>query len=245
MKAFKTIFKIESRIALFRHPDSLFFAILLPCLITLIIGLMNENPAEGNCTFIQQSFGALVTISICTTGLMGYPMTVANYREKKILKRFQITPVSPIVLLTAQALGCFLLVIISMLCIYTICVLCFGYTMLGSVVHFIIAYVSVILAIYSIGLLLASISSNIKIAGMLTTIVFFPTLLLSGATIPYEVMPSGIQKLTNFIPLTQGIKMLQGISTGGSLGDYIYQIALMVGIFVVCMALAIRLFKWE
>ena len=38
---------------------------------------MNDAPYM----FIDQSFGALCTISICVSGLMGLPLVVSEYRE--------------------------------------------------------------------------------------------------------------------------------------------------------------------
>ena len=43
---------------------------------------------------------SLCAISVCAGGLMGLPLVVAEYRERKILKRFQVTPVSPSMLLS-------------------------------------------------------------------------------------------------------------------------------------------------
>lgn len=245
MKTFATIFRIESKIALFRHIDSLFFGIIIPVIITLIIGfVMGDKVIDGH-PFMQSAFGALVTISICATGLMGFPMNIATLRDKKVLKRFRVTPVSPVVLLLAQVLGCFILVIFSLIIIYAVCKITFGYTIIGSVVDFFSAYLSVIVAIYGIGILLAGVARNMKITNVLTTIVFFPMLLFSGATIPYEVMPAGARRVMDFLPLTQGIKMLKGISLGAGLEEYIPQLIIMVGIGVVCIGVSVRFFRWE
>ncbi len=73
------------------------FSIILPLVVLVIIGfLYGTNPAAngGNYTFWEQSIRALCAISICAGGLIGLPLVVAEYREQKILKRFQVTPVS-------------------------------------------------------------------------------------------------------------------------------------------------------
>lgn len=248
MKTFFTLFRIESKIAFFRHIDSLFFAVIIPVVIALIIGYVmgDKQAVEGSgYTFLQTSFGALATIGICCSGLMGFPMAVAAYRDKKILKRFRVTPVSPAVLLWAQVAGCFLLVMVSLLAVYAACSLLLGYRMEGSAGMFLVAYLAVVLAIYGIGILIAGMARNMKAANVLTTLVFFPMLLFSGATIPYEVMPGGAQRVMDFLPLTQGIKMLKGVSLGAPLADYSFQFILMVVLFVVCTGVAVRVFRWE
>jgi ABC-2 type transport system permease protein len=66
-----------------------------------ILGIIYGNkPAFGGAaySFMAQSFGALTTIAICAGGVMGLPLLVSDYRHKKILKRFKVTPISPAVI---------------------------------------------------------------------------------------------------------------------------------------------------
>lgn len=37
------------------------------------------------------------------SGVMGLPLVIADYRHKKILKRFHTTPISPVIILMVQA----------------------------------------------------------------------------------------------------------------------------------------------
>ena len=63
---------------------------------------------------MEQSFGAVIAIGIGATGLMGLPLALADYRHKKVLKRFVVTPVSPAVLLFVQF---FVNLLVSLLCL--------------------------------------------------------------------------------------------------------------------------------
>lgn len=65
-----------------------------------------------------------------------------------------------------------------------------------------------------IGLLMAILCRTIKSVNAVTSLVYFPMLFLSGATIPYELFPSGLQKVANVLPLTQGIKLMKAVSMG-------------------------------
>ena len=74
--------------------------------------------------------------------------------------------------------------------------------------------VLVMLSMFSIGLMVGGIAPNMKIASVIASILYFPMLIFSGATLPYEVMPSVLQKAADILPLTQGIKMLKAVSLG-------------------------------
>ena len=88
MKTFKTMLKTELKLSL-RGMDMFIFAICIPVAVIVLLGIIYGNkPAfEGaDYTFLQQSFGAVSTIAIGAGGLMGLPLVVSDYRNRKILK---------------------------------------------------------------------------------------------------------------------------------------------------------------
>jgi ABC-2 type transport system permease protein len=56
----------------------------------------------------------------------------------------------------------------------------------------------VLTAIFSLGMMLASVAKNSKSAGMLCSLLYFPMLFLSGAAIPFEVFRSGCSGSPSF-----------------------------------------------
>ena len=104
MRTFGTLRQKELKLNI-RNMNMVIFAIIMPLIVLVILGfLYGTKPAADGVTytFLEQSFGALCTISTCAGGLMGLPLVVSEYRERKILKRFQVTPISPIMLLAVE-----------------------------------------------------------------------------------------------------------------------------------------------
>ncbi len=136
----------------------------------------------------------------------------------------------------------------SVLClavVYGIYVMFFGYSMRGSFWGFMLSYLLVLVSLYSIGMMLASVSPNMKTANLLCCLVYFPMLFFSGATLPYEVMPAAMQKTIDFFPLTQGIKMLKATSLGMPLDNVLFPLIEMIVLAIICIWLSIRFFRWE
>lgn len=247
MKTFSTLLRTESRLML-RDMNVPIFGVGFPVIFAVILGLIARSKpayAGADYTFLQQSFGALVSIGICATGLMGMPLTISDYRHRKVLKRFKVTPVSPAMLLLVQFVINLMMSLVSLLLVYAVCSLLFGYKMTGTFGTFILSYLLVLLAMYGIGMMLASVSPNMKTANILCSLVYFPMLLLSGATVPYEVMPKLMQEAMDFLPQTQGIKLLKGSSLGIPAGDITFQALLMLGIAALCILISLRCFRWE
>lgn len=247
MRAYKTLLKTELKLSL-RGMDMLIFAIIMPLVVLVVLGLIyGGKPAfEGvGYTFIQQSFGALSTIAICAGGVMGLPLVISDYREKHILKRFKVTPISPVTILLVEVTMYFLYALISLLSLSIVAVLFFKFKIIGSIIDFALGWVLVMISMFSIGIMVGGIAKNSKSAGIIASILYFPMLIFSGATLPYEVMPEAMQKVVDVLPLTQGIKILKSAVLGLPVENIMLPIMVMASIAIICLFIALRCFKWE
>lgn len=247
MKAFSTLLKTELKLSL-RGMDMLIFAICMPIVMVVILGIVfGSKPAFDGAeyTFLEQSFGAVATIAICAGGVMGLPLVVSDYRYKKILKRFKVTPTSPALILTVQVAIYALYSVASLILVYAAASIFFGYQMSGSWFQFLGGYFLVMLSMFSIGLLVGGVAPNRKTASVLASILYFPMLIFSGATLPYEVMPAALQKAADLFPLTQGIKLLKAASLGLPTDSVLIPVVVMISLAVICIGISFRFFKWE
>lgn len=247
MRAFKALLKTEAKLSL-RGMDMFIFAICMPVVAVIIIGAVfgNKPAFDGAAhTFLEQSFGAVATIAICAGGLMGLPLVVADYRNRRILKRFKVTPTSPALILAVQVVIYAIYSFASLLLVYLVATMFFDYQFFGSWLQFSGAYLLVMLSMFSIGLLVGGLAPNMKIASAAASLLYFPMLIFSGATLPYEVMPAALQKVADLLPLTQGIKMLKTTSLGLPMDSVLVPVVVIIGLTLICMSLSLRFFKWE
>lgn len=247
MKTFKTMMKIELKLSL-RGMDMLLFAICMPVFVLVILGMLYGDKQAftgADYTFLEQSFGALATISICAGGVMGLPLVVSDYRDKRILKRFQVTPVSPLLILSIQVAIYTLYALVSLLLIYLCAVIFFDCHFQGSLPKFLAYYLLVTLSMFSIGIMVGGIAPNTKTAGVWASVLYFPMLVFSGATLPYEIMPTALQKAASLMPLTQGIKLLKNASLDLPAENVLIPFLCMSVVALVCIAVSLKFFKWE
>ena len=176
---------------------------------------------------------------------MGLPIALSDYRWRKILKRYKVTPVSPGTLLSAHVLYSFTLSIASTILVYLICTLFFGFRLQGSPVTFILVYLLVLVSIHAIGMAIAGMARSAQMGGILASAFYFPMLFLSGATIPYEIMPKALQTAADFLPLTQGIKLLKAASLGQDLHAMTLSFVVLSAIAVLGTFLSLKFFRWE
>ncbi len=247
MKAFRTMLKTELKLSL-RGMDMLIFAICMPVIMVIILAIIYGNkPAFDGAeySFLEQSFGAITTISICAGGVMGLPLVISDYRSKKILKRFKVTPTSPTIILVVQVMIYAIYALTSLILVYATAALLIGFQFKGSLLHFLGAYFMVMISMFSIGMMVGGIAPNTKIAGIIASVLYFPMLIFSGATLPYEVMPQALQKVVNILPLTQGIKLLKATSLNLPMDSILLPVIVMIVIAVICISISVKFFRWE
>ncbi|MDD3082810.1 MAG: ABC transporter permease [Desulfobacterales bacterium] len=247
MKAFRAMLDTELKLSL-RGMDMLIFALCMPVVIMVILGILyGSKPAfpGAEYTFVAQSFGAVAAIAICAGGVMGLPLVVADYRQKRILKRLQVTPTSPALILVVQTVVYAIYAAVSLLLVYGTAHIFFQYRLEGSWIRFAGAYLLVMLSMFSIGMLVGGTARDMKTAGIFASVLYFPMLIFSGATLPYEVMPAALQRIADLMPLTQGIKLLKAASLGYPSGDVWISVTVLCGVAVLCSLFALRFFKWE
>ncbi len=247
MRAYKTLLKNELRMSL-RGMDMLIFAVCMPIVVLVILGIIYGNkPAfdGADYSFIEQSFGALCSIAICAGGVMGLPLVISDYREKKILKRYQVTPIIPSFILLVEVSMYVVYALVSLLTLFAVAFFAFGFRIRGNIGLFFVGYLLVMISMFGIGVMVGGIAKNTKTAGIIASVLYFPMLIFSGATLPYEVMPDVMQKAANIMPLTQGIKLLKNVVLGLPIEDVTGSIIAMFAVAVICVVIAIKKFRWE
>lgn len=246
MKKFAKLYWIEQKLA-FRSADTMIFGIAMPIGVLFLIAVVAGQKTAGGSsyTFLESAFASLIAVGICACAFMGLPLTIADYRDKKILKHFFVTPCSPVRMLGANVLCSAVMATLSAVAVVLVSVLVFGYRMQGNVLVFVGMWFLTLISMLSIGLLMASLCRTVKAVNAITSLVYFPMLFLSGATIPFELFPEGLQKVASVLPLTQGIKLMKEASMGIQTEGFMWRVALLTGITVVCTLISVRIFRWE
>ncbi len=241
MKTFKATFKTEFLLGL-RQLDVPIFAFIFPVVLAVILVAIYGS---GNTEMMGKTFASASTIGLAAMGLMGLPLTLAGYRDAKILKQLKVTPVKPSLILFTQFSVKLALALVSSVLVWLTMTVFFGYRMQGNPLLYLVSYLLVAFGIFGIGMVIASLSKDANTASLLCSIVYFPMLLFSGATLPLDILPRGVVTVLQVLPLTQGINLLETVALGGSILNDLVATLVMVGIGAAAVLIAIKTFRWE
>src|SRR5690606_12474528 len=104
MNSFWKLTWVEFKLNL-REPMAMFFTLSFPVMLLVLFGSMYGNePQEflGDFGQVDLSVPGYIGMIVGTIGMLGLPVTLASYRQQGILRRFQATPLRPIVVSCAQ-----------------------------------------------------------------------------------------------------------------------------------------------
>lgn len=239
------IIKYEA-IMYFREFFSFFFTFIFPPAMLLLYGSTYGNePSKffGGLGSMDASVPAFMAMIVGVTGLMAFPLTISSYKENKVYKRFDATPVGKGKIIAAQAVVNFIMTLLGFLLLFLVGKLFYNVKMDGNWFITILMLILSICAIFSLGFLFTAITSSTKMSNLLCYVTYFVMIFISGATMPKEMLPEAVNKFAKFLPLTHVVKVMQSAFWGKEFRVF-QSSALVLGvIFVVCLSLGAILYK--
>ena len=246
MSAPKALLRNEARL-LIRNPGVLIWTVILPLAAAIVLGSIPavREPSDdlGGLSFFQVYQPILVLFVVTLLGVQALPDVLTRYREMGVLKRLRTTPVSPALLLFAQLA---LTALVSAGCMVLIVVVP-GLTGAGwprNIVAFLVAYVLAVWALLGIGIVIASLFSNSKVAAGFGAALFFVLQFFAGLWIQRPLMPGWMRHISDFTPSGAAAQALTDSAAAGHWPQVLHLIVLAVWGAVMSFV-AVRRFTWE
>lgn len=205
-----------------------------------------EAPVQArSLRTIDYMVPGILAMALMTLGFFG-GLTLVEWREKLVLKRFAATPTSRTTIVASQTVYRLVLSILQAIIIIAAARLLFKVEMIGNWLALCGVVLLGTLSLISIGYLVVSRSKTAEGANVVIQVIYFPLMFLSGIFWPVEFMPNFMRAIAAALPVTYlGDALRQVMVAGTPLYPMLTDLAVMAAWLVVCMVLAIKLFKWE
>jgi ABC-2 type transport system permease protein len=243
---------VEIKIFL-REPLGAIGTIVMPVLAFIVLGKLTAGrpmpttppPLALRGILDVDGIPTLVFMLITICAVLSLVTIISIYREGGILKRLRATPLRPWTILTAHVLVKLLLTALTM----TVMVLAGRrYFVIGPHVplaSFALALMISTVSILSIGFIIASIVPTARFAQPIGALIFYPMIGLSGLFVPVDSMPPVLRTIALILPLSHSASLMRGIWSGESWAAHAGDVGALALIFVVCIAISSRVFRWE
>jgi ABC-2 type transport system permease protein len=201
---------------------------------------------EAGARYIDFLFPGLLGMNLMGTSLWMIGFTVADLRQKKLLKRMLVTPMHRTSFLLSFLLSRLVFFVLETAALVAFGAFVLGVPFRGDVISFALLCLLGTVAFAGLGLLTAARTRTTQGTSGLMNLIMMPMWLLSGVFFSYERFPEAVHPLLRALPLTALNDALRALLIDGSglLGIGV-ELAVLAGWGVVTYFVSLTFFRWE
>ena len=231
-----------------REPMGSIGSVLIPVIIFIGLGrtLGPRLPRVPQTSdFVYYGAPVFSALFILINAILSLVTIISIYREGGILKRLRATPLRPATILTAHVLVKLLFTAITLLLMVAAGRRYYSVQLHIPVARFTIALLIATVSTLSMGFVIASMVRTARFAQPLGGLILYSQIGLSGLFFPIAALPPAWQFVAKLLPMTYVVSLLRQILKGDPWSAHVTDIAALAVVFVVCLALSARFFRWE
>jgi ABC-2 type transport system permease protein len=194
-----------------REPMVLTFVFAFPVLTVLILGGVfdDDDPNFEGALPSDYYVAAYIGVVIAAIGLVMLPVHLASYRERGVLRRFDVSRYPRWALPAAWILVALVITAVAVAVLLATGQLAYGLPEPDDPLGVAVGTLLGAFAFISIGITLGMALPSARSAQGLGMLLFFPFFLLGGAGPPPDAMGDPMSSIANLVPLTHVVRSIQ------------------------------------
>jgi len=197
---------------LLRNRRGIFFNLVLPIGlyvgISKITGILSAANSAGN-SYANYLLPGIIAMTAMQTGIFSVSYWLIDLRQSGALKRFLVTPLSPIEMIGSVVASRLVLILTQVALLIAIGMLFFGATVNGHLIAIILLLALGGAVFLSIGFLISSFARTYEEAAPITTIINLLFTFLGNIFFPTQNFPHLLKIISGALPVTflsQGLR---------------------------------------
>jgi len=194
-----------------REPMVLTFVFAFPVLTVLVLGGVfdDDDPNFEGALPSDYYVAAYIGVVIAAIGLIMLPVHLASYRERGVLRRFDVSRYPRWALPAAWILVAMVITVVAVAILLVTGDLVYGLPNPDNLPGVAVGALLGAFAFISIGITLGMALPTARSAQGLGMLLFFPFFLLGGAGPPPDAMGDPMSSIANVVPLTHVVRSIQ------------------------------------
>ena len=213
-------------------------AVLMPYNVELK-GIVPGDP--NYFEFVAPGIMAMVVMMSLMTGL---PHAISYEKDMGTLDGMLAAPTSRWAIILGKVMAQSTMGLIQGFIILLLSVLLFGVSIQGSILLVVLLIILTVFSFVGLGILITSFADKEETATMVMMTLMFPMMFLSGVFFPIQQMPSFMQSVASFLPLTYAADAMRKVMVLGAGTQAILTDVVVLAVFgSVLLAIAVPMFK--
>lgn len=230
---------------LYRNTTGLFFTLIMPVLIYVILSILPLGRLfSAEINYAQYVLPGIIALTIMQGGIYGLAYWWIDLKTRNVLKRFLVTPIKPWQLMSSVLVSRVLVALAQVVLLTLVgwfwfdvninstLIFAFGFAVLGSPIFLLI------------GLLIATFADTYEAAAPITAAIGLPLTFLGNVFYPISSLPAGLRNIAEVLPITYLSNALRSVYTNsGSWADWGADAVMLAVWLVVMVVLSLLLFR--
>jgi ABC-2 type transport system permease protein len=224
-----------------RERQAVFWTFFLPAFMLIFFGKVFGGP--GYSDFLV---AGLVGMNLMSVSLFAIGTVLVGYRERGILRRLRVTPLSPAAFIAAHVLNRYVISLIQACFLLALGYWLFGVKPRGSLAAVFVVVTLGLFSFMALGFTIASTVRHQATANGIANLILLPALFLGGAYFPTDTFPPLLRAFGTALPLAPFLAAFRDVyGVGLSLADVAAPLLTISAWGVAGIALSVRFFRWE
>lgn len=208
--------------------------------------LQSEQVEDESLEPIQYYTPGLLGWAIAMSATIGAAATLQGWRQTKLIRRLQLSPVSTRTVVGARISVTVVIALVQLAIFVGLAVAVFGLSLTGSWYMSVPLIVVGTLCFMSLGLLAGALARTTEGAVNAANFVVLPMSFLSGSFFPLDAAPGWLRAVSNVLPLKHlNEAMLDVVVRGDGPGAAVVPMLVLLGFAAVVTLIAARVFRWD
>ncbi len=181
-----------------------------------VFSLKSEPASDKKLNYFDFVLAGILGMALMNSSIIGVGVSMAKYREDKILKRITMTPLKSYVFIVSQILSRLVVNVVQILLILSIGKYFFHAHIYGNI--FVIFAVAMIGAIMFqlFGFFVAAATKTTEAAEGMATAITIPMMFLAGVFFPIDSLPKWLYSIVQYLPLAPLLRIIRGVMLEGN-----------------------------
>lgn len=164
--------------------------------------VIQEKVDSRNLRYIDFLLPGLIGMSVMQMSVFSVAFLFVQYKEKGVLRRLAATPMKPFQFVAANAVTRLAMSVVQTIIFIVMGVIMLDATVVGSYWLILLSVLLGALMFLGMGFTISGVAKTVESVPALANLIVFPMLFLGGTFFPISGMPSWLQSIAKFLPLS-------------------------------------------
>jgi len=215
------------------------------------VATIEESPkVEGRrYRMIDFFLPGMIGFSLIGSAVFGVAFTFHSLRETLVLKRMYSTPIKRQYIILGESISKVIFNLMTVVVLIAFGFYMYHFTLANGLITFIemlvISFIA-LLVFMGFGFFISGVSKNQNVIPVYANLFMFPQYFLSGTFFPRTALPTFLQPIIKFLPLTAVNDAMRNVAfEGASIASCWQQVAILLVWGLIIYVITARVFRWE